>query len=229
MNVPNLRKEERRPCILKHLEASKSKAFKVWQPIHHHSQNTIDPGSALANVKRSVQISQLSLVSPVFRSAKFKISHGCKDFDLERPLYFFQPETFFIFKALITFNSENEIEIDIPEEILMKENRGEIRKAFNPFFRGGNASMNNLSESIQFRYPNSDQVSILIRTLADRSPGGAAFLISKDELKFYYPNDRILVDNGDGTEDECKIRYVDKVFNGRFYSGSTYRVGIQNL
>lgn len=217
MKIPSLRAEQRRPCILRILEASKNQTFQIWQPQVQKRINGLD---------REVFDFRLQQISSVFRSAKFiSTKHHNWRIHHEQPIYFFQSKTYLIFKGIITYLSGREVGIDFPEEVKCRDNRKNLRTKFHI----NQNKIGTHEKTITFKSMHGDKNKSFTRAVIDQSKNGMSVLINPEEIKLFYPKDRVNIVQNDGTSTEAKIRYVDKVFNGRFYSSTNYRVGMEFL
>lgn len=200
MQLSNFREEDRRSCILKILENTKQKdqQFQLWK-----------------QGQRILYNFSLSSLSPILRTAKF-LNKGSAVFDVKpnEVIFFYEKATQMIFKSVCNFQSQAEIGIDLPETLKCKDFRLKPRKTY-----GFN------EKKISFQMVYNGKTIDYKKQLLDVSEEGISFLINSEELRLFYPRDKIQILDDSFDKSKAYILYVERYFNGRFYSSNQFRIG----
>ena len=207
MDIPELREEMLIPHISELIEnVLNKKTISLWQKL---------------DIKRDYVPAKLVKFDCIQKKLKFyplDLKHHF-DFKSHLPIYFYEKMNTMVFKSSISYQSSFELELRMPETLLIQDFRGINRKVFEQ------------GESIIFDL-KADRGNIQFnKEVLDLSADGISFKISARECPLFYEGDVVSFKlescNIELPAKQGKIIYTTTTINSHFPNKKYTRVGVK--
>ncbi|MBT3586029.1 MAG: hypothetical protein HN509_14075 [Halobacteriovoraceae bacterium] len=205
--------------------------------MEHNLREELRPSFILERLKESLKKRDVTLwqdrdggkVSLPASLTKFPLGNGVIkfhprqnfifQFNSAKPIYFFEKERTVIFKSQICFQSAYELEVKIPEKILLGENRLSPRDEYLMTGR-----------KLCFELEHRPQ-RVFDSPILDLADNGASFRIHKREFSHFYPGDKIKILDQSNSSDSgykmAEIVHVSSMVLGEKLSPYAFKIGIK--
>ncbi len=211
LNIPTLREEIRKAMI-----------SEILKNLPHQKKITLWQSLDMRKDYLQVKLAKIDEEKAVLKFFTKDSKHAFK-FDSKKYLYFYEAKRTFIFKSKISFQSAFELELRIPEFIMIEDLRQEVRRS---------GILEQLY--VQFKCSHPNALGVMEKKVLDYGTGGFSVIVNSVEAKHLYQGDLIQVltvsnDTGSNLERVAKIVHTNHYFDGEKYLTNKIKVGFNFL